>query len=128
MVKSNYQENKKLRKVRKQNKIKNEEEIIMAENMEMNAKLTDEEISKVDGGWNKDWWKKYSNTAPKINQYDLVRRKGYEQYGIAEVRNIEYFGRKNNGTFVYDIVFAGQPSSVTSGYGHNVPEKELVRI
>ena len=100
----------------------------MTENKETNTKLEDEEMSIVDGGWNKDWWKKHSHAAPKINQYDLVKRKGYEQYGIAEVHNIDYIGRKDKGTFVYDIVFAGQPSSVSSGYGYHVPENELYRI
>ena len=101
----------------------------MAENKEMNAKLADEELEEAAGGkgWNKDWWKKRSNTKPKFDQYVLVKRKGYEKYGIAQVKDIDYIGLDKKGMFVYNIEYAGQPSSISTDYGYHVPEIELYK-
>ena len=102
----------------------------MAENKEMNVKLADEELDVATGGegWNKEWWKKRSHTRPKFDQYVLVKRKGYEQYGIAEIKGIDYIGPFKKGTFVYNIAYAGQPVDVTRQYGFHVPENELYKI
>ena len=92
---------------------------------EMNVPLSDESLEQAVGGWNKDWWKKYSNTKPKIENGWTVKRKGYERFGTAKVYNIDYFGRKNEGMFVYDIAYTN--GGIDSGYGHNVPEIELYK-
>ena len=134
MVKSNYQENKELRKDRKQNKIKKEEEIIMAENKEMNAKLADEELDQAAGG--------ASKPKKKFKAGDMVYRKGYEHLGDngrdpAQVVTSSY----RNNMWQYEITFF--PSRICDGYagrqltsrqrqinqqyGTFVPEKELYK-
>ena len=101
----------------------------MAENKEMNAKLADEELEEAAGGkgWSKEWWKKRSHTRPKFDQNVLVKRKGYEKYGVAEIKGIDYIGPFKKGMFAYNIEYAGQPSHISEGYGRKVPEIELYK-
>lgn len=78
---------------------------------EMNTAVSDEAMAAASGGKKEDpnWWKKYSDKAPKYGYHTAVFWKGHEEDGVYLTTKVYYVGAAKRGAWVNNI------ENVTSG-------------